>query len=1483
MNIQYRHHLYPESITTATGYSTEENLEFQVISWFSLDQPVSDHSRSHGDQKYQKDGDDEDEEEENDALTDSFHLIKIFGVTRSGGTVSATVTGYRPEFYVKVPPMGSQSCNSPEHLGTVKETLQLLIKLANKRHFGGRKNGGLVDYRIVQRKTFWGFTNGMIQPFIRLIFNSHDAMRGMARFLDSNLIYVRSQNIKLDCFESNIEPFLRFMHKRGLDASGWVCIPAGSYTKGGSVLSSNKQMSIDVTVPWKSVRPVVPTEEGISPLLIAAFDIECNSSHGDFPVATKTYVALASEIYEWYAARLSRQDVPSDFDAKSVMISMISYALGIDNEDDRIRMEKMGANSINRVFLKNGPLSEMRASSMRSTVIPAVVDDIFCVLSGKNHRIPRALRADDESTGPDGSPDGGAECAAKQAAKKREKKKSLLAKATETLEKAQQREDMKQTQLKLMDGGTLGLDRSRCRADAETAKKKEAPLNAGAKTAAIVKLLEKAKFPLLEGDEIIQIGTTFHRYGEQECCYRHIVTLGQCEAAENADTVSCKTEREVILEWARMIHRLDPDIVTGYNVFGFDYGYIIQRAHETGVEKPLLKHLSRLADIPSTYVEKNLSSSAMGENLLRYFEMPGRTIFDLYKLVQKEHKLDSHSLDNVAKHFLGLQKNDVSPSDIFRLQKGGPAEKKTIADYCLQDCALCNRLIIKLEIVANNMGMANVCSVPLGFIFMRGQGVKIFSLVARQCLTDGFLLPTLEKPMSEEDKLARIQRFKRQRGGSGSGFGSGCGPKGSGGQSAHTTHKSWVEEDAEAGEGEEGEGLEDTEKYEGAIVLDPEVGIYAQDPVTVLDYASLYPSSIISENISPDSLVMDHRFDNLPGVDYVTIAYDTPQGECKCRFAQVEGKSVLPRILMTLLAQRKKTRKRITHKAIDLVASTGETVRGAWDDNDSIFHPEESTRPPFTPTAEEVATLRNAYNGFQVAVLDGLQNAYKVTANSLYGQMGARTSPIYLKHVAASTTAVGRNLILTAKAFMETHCGARVIYGDTDSLFMTFQTFSKDGKRLQGHDALAPSMEKAREASARFKPHLKAPHDMEYEKTFWPFIIFSKKRYVGNLYEDDPNKFKFKSMGIVLKRRDNAPILKIVYGGIVDILLNKHDLRASVEYLKSSLDDIATGNTPVEQLIITKTLRARYKNPEGIAHNVLAQRIGERDPGNKPQSNDRIPFVFIHPPPSVLQSLPPGKSPLQGDCIEDPQYIIKHGLKIDYKHYITNQIMKPVLQLFAVLIEQIEGYTRPKGYWEAMKKNLEEMYDMETDKQAAKLTQKLFEAREVARSRLAQTHLQDDDCAFETEFSKMTDKDIEFQKMLKIRSRDEEKASYVSKKYDSLREEDAKRILFEPVLKKMETIEKENNAAATASGQGSGSGGGGTSMMRPISSYFSNQSGSTSRIGMISSYENKSKGKSKKSPSSAKKASPSSSSCSRQKKIMDQMGFYSTFAKPKPS
>jgi DNA polymerase elongation subunit (family B) len=78
---------------------------------------------------------------------------------------------------------------------------------------------------------------------------------------------------------------------------------------------------------------------------------------------------------------------------------------------------------------------------------------------------------------------------------------------------------------------------------------------------------------------------------------------------------------------------------------------------------------------------------------------------------------------------------------------------------------------------------------------------------------------------------------------------------------------------------------------------------------------------------------------------------------------------------------------------------------------------------------------------------------------------------------------------------------------------------------------------------------------------------------------------------------------------------------------------------------------------------VLADRITARDPGNKLGPGDRVPFVYV--------VVPNKKGLLQGEKIETPTFIKEKGLKIDYSFYITNQIMKPLQQLFALVLENI--------------------------------------------------------------------------------------------------------------------------------------------------------------------------------------------------------------------
>ena len=850
-----------------------------------------------------------------------------------------------------------------------------------------------------------------------------------------------------------------------------------------------------------------------------------------------------------------------------------------------------------------------------------------------------------------------------------------------------------------------------------------------------------------EGDKVIQIGTTVHRHGETDCCLRHIIVLGPCHEIEGAIVESYETEEEVLLAWRNFMKRLDPDILTGYNIWGFDLKYMYDRAKLLEIDTEFCQ-IGRLRDKVEILEEKTLQSSALGQNFFYILQMEGRIQIDLMKVVQRDFKLEMYKLDFVAETFLGEHKVDLPPKELFKkFIAGGAQNNQDIAVYCVQDCELVNRLINKLQILTNNVGMGNVCLVPLSWLFLRGQGVKIYSLVACQCRKEGFLIKLVKK-------------------------------------------------------GETVSGEDDEGGYEGAIVLVAEPGVY-MEPISVMDYASLYPSSMLSENISHDSVVYYKIYDNYGNIvngydkkgwyplvefkeadekdkldEYLDklgyksnyITYDNFEGEgdkkyksgvTKCCYAERKEpdeiykstKSVVPRILDNLLWERRSTRASAFYQRV--ILKDGTTIDGEVEIKDGQHWVGKYKQEKIPYPSSEVVSCKDIYSKFQQDVLDGLQLAYKVTANSLYGQVGAPTSPIYFKELAASTTATGRDLLRKAQYYTESKFkGAKCVYGDTDSVFVSFTKYMEDVlgwdlSKKTPKEILEKSIELGIEAGKWVTSHLKKPHDLEYEKTFYPFIQLAKKRYVGNKYEINPDKFKQTSMGIVLKRRDNANICKRVYGGIIDIILNKKDIQGALVFFKEAVKNLLDGKDiddptqplDLKDLVITKTLRGTYKGTfdtsiklenyekekvfhiiekllrqrygdDGLkdyrdelkkltydkksieeflkkakindystdiswefvncsqCHTALSRRMGERDPGNKPQSNDRIPFVYVQ----VKEKK--GVKTLQGDKVEHPQYIRDNPdkCKPDWYYYLEHQVKVPCIQLFALVLEQIPGY-----------------------------------------------------------------------------------------------------------------------------------------------------------------------------------------------------------------
>jgi DNA polymerase delta subunit 1 len=507
--------------------------------------------------------------------------------------------------------------------------------------------------------------------------------------------------------------------------------------------------------------------------------------------------------------------------------------------------------------------------------------------------------------------------------------------------------------------------------------------------------------------------------------------------------------------------------------------------------------------------------------------------------------------------------------------------------------------------------MANICSTPISFLILRGQGIKLHSYVGKICRQEGVLMPDIEKG----------ERFV----------------------------------------------------FDGAYVLTPKRDMYVDNPVTTLDYASLYPSIASGWGFSTDGKVwtMDYDldgnetggsgmrdpknpnnflYDNLPGYRYVESTYPLKKGTKKkcwvvgsrrCRWAiALDGRqTIIPKVVTVLMGERAATRKQI------------------------------KTEPdPFTAN-----------------ILDKRQLGYKVSANSVYGQTGSSVSAFADVDVAASITSVGRLMIIYARTVIERvyadsiyvserHGTARTrssyVYGDTDSVFSTFNLEDPvTGQPIRGERALAISIELAKEAAVLASMFLPPPMKLTYEKTFLNFIILSKKRYVGILYDDDHTEGYLKFMGLQIKKRDTCDCVKDIFGDIMMMFINNPtNVGSIINYFNTALEQIISGELPIEKFIQTKSLRGSYANPLGIAHNVLANRIGDREPGTRPKPGDRIGYAF------VKTKLAPGSGSgkdgkiLNGDKIETLAYIKQHKLEIDYDYYITNHVKKPLLQMFGLAL-----------------------------------------------------------------------------------------------------------------------------------------------------------------------------------------------------------------------
>lgn len=385
----------------------------------------------------------------------------------------------------------------------------------------------------------------------------------------------------------------------------------------------------------------------------------------------------------------------------------------------------------------------------------------------------------------------------------------------------------------------------------------------------------KDEFPCAdnEGDCIICIGTVLKRLGTDSPPVKIIQYFGKYvennrEDIENTEkhkrekdptdmiVFTYRSERDLLNAWREMIVYMDVDVLTGYNLHGFDYEYMYKRAWRMNAE--MFYYSSKLIGEKTVIEKRTLSSSAMGQNEMHFLEsMSGRITIDMFNLIKNSHKLKQYTLNSVSKHFLGEEKEDLPYKVMNNNYKSKMKEDAwkhwDIAFYCAQDCNLPLRLMEKLKTFVELNEMSKITMTPLREVLSRGQQIRVFNQIILEAHRMNNVVNDIPSFVGSDDK------------------------------------------------------------YVGATVIEPNPGFY-KDPIVTLDFNSLYPSIMQTHNLCYSTWIPPHIVKELENVNNMkcdiekTIEYASHETGSSSHTFVTEYEGVLPRILKTLLSARSSVR-----------------------------------------------------------------------------------------------------------------------------------------------------------------------------------------------------------------------------------------------------------------------------------------------------------------------------------------------------------------------------------------------------------------------------------------------------------------------------------------------------------------------------------------------------------------------------------------------
>jgi DNA polymerase elongation subunit (family B) len=694
---------------------------------------------------------------------------------------------------------------------------------------------------------------------------------------------------------------------------------------------------------------------------------------------------------------------------------------------------------------------------------------------------------------------------------------------------------------------------------------------------------------------------------KKDCFTKQVlITMGNPHSIENTRIIRVADEFELITAFMSLLQSENPNIITGWNIMGFDIKYLIQRSKLYGSLATQMSRMGMSAE-PCRHVETEWSSSAYGTQSYEYFDWDGRVIIDLLVYARREIKSENYKLDTIASKFIASNKNSFSVKDIFKSYRTMDPDLLTqCGTYCIQDSVLVQKLFDFFDIWVGSTEMAIVCNVAMSLLFTNGQQVKVFSQVYKFC---------------HFNQIVIDQRFV----------------------------------------------CKEDERYQGAYVKTPVPGIY--NYVVPFDFQSLYPSLIVAYNIDYSTYVIDESVsDDLCHVIEWTEEHLFDIQFCRyCDSPCIGERSDLHNKWVNqeeyeVVVNCKSCKKQMTLSGKELkglirkanIQFTQEKITHSYRYR-FLKEPKGVLPSIITRLLTARASVRAQMKQFKKGdpmrgILHQRQLSYKTSANSMYGALGVRAGMLPFMPGAMCVTALGRQNLAKAAEHLVSRYGVNWIYSDTDSTYVQFP-------------GIAPSdlWERAKQIEEELeREHIfRAPMALKFEeKIYDPFFILTKKRYMWQEYPKTSNVIGNK--GVLLARRGSSQFIKALYEKVVQTIFATQDQNTTIEFILTQLNMCCAHCFPVSDFIITKEVHeaSHYSDKRPLpAHAQLADQMRSR--GERVDSGQRIEYVA-----TMRKGVK--KNALTGR-IEDVEYQRRYSsiLRLDYVYYIQ-LAMKQVDQLLHV-------------------------------------------------------------------------------------------------------------------------------------------------------------------------------------------------------------------------